>query len=754
MTKCIFAFLFPIMVAGCRHEEASMPDVRRALVLDSLGIAVNEGQREYMLSDKGGGFVIGCLGCTDERLTWSAGGIDVLNGLALNSNGNMLKSASALSRTIYPNEVLVKHASGEHVTITMLDHASLPDGISALVVDVRAGLRKDISLEINPAPGITVQTLRPSGKPAVGGRNERTLLVYAGPDATRTNSAVSVHDNETAVFLLLCPPTDSVTTVRLFSRISELRQEKKERMQRALNRSYFTTNDASLDKAIHWTKLFLDGLIVESSDTFAVAGLPWDGSINCRDNAQSITGMGLATGEYETNASIIRSLVRYQDSRPASTTFGRIPARVRNNSPEYGSADVTPSLIRNMYEHVKHANDTSLVRALYPVVMRATEGTLKGHTDAFNFLVHGNGDTWMNAMEGRNPFPPRGNRAAEVQHLWYFQQLVTAYMSAYTGERDIAARFLQLAGVTSDNFNKVFIDTTRNLIYDHLSPEGAGVADPRPNPMMCLEIITHESVQQNMLRTIVGTMVYPYGVGTLALTDTRFTAFSDSGGFYASGEAMYNGPVWTWLTGQLVYALTRYDRQDIGYMLTESLIKRILYHDLAGALPAMLEPLVRTAESSPRSAGSHTSLVGMAEFLRSVYQDYLGILIDATANRIDLQPKLPDHLHKVDFTVYAGDHPLHGQYLRGTDVSRIVLNAPDIDTTMNMSFLWMLDDGDAWRGSCKIPPRTDVTVVITKDGVLLYYNQEEATLQSSRKLVGFSRRGEFEGLTFAEPRAR
>ena len=141
----------------------------------------------------------------------------------------------------------------------------------------------------------------------------------------------------------------------------------------------------------------------------------------------------------------------------------------------------------------------------------------------------------------------------------------------------------------------------------------------------------------------------------------------------------------------------------------------------------------------------------MSEFVRVLYQDYLGIRIDATSNQITLQPKLPDALTSMDFTVYAGRHPIHAMIMRGKETSRITLSAPDLLEGMRLRLLWMLDNGDAWRGSAVLPPDTLLTIVIGNDDILAYQGDTRIELTGKGKLQHFSQRSEITGFDFAEP---
>jgi hypothetical protein len=181
----------------------------------------------------------------------------------------------------------------------------------------------------------------------------------------------------------------------------------------------------------------------------------------------------------------------------------------------------------------------------------------------------------------------------------------------------------------------------------------------------------------------------------------------------------------------MAYALSRYDRQDLMYVVTKAMARVALTRDMAGTLPAML---------GPEPAGDRASLNGMAEFLRVVYQDYLGLRIDLTVNTITVQPKLPDDMTSVDFTVYAGTHPIHGMYTRDAMSERVLLESPEQSPDMTVAFLWTMLNGDAWRGSARLKGGTPMVLVMGTDDVVLMQGGTRGECEGKRLMRKFSQR--------------
>jgi glycogen debranching enzyme len=759
--------IFPsvlVLIGLINNSGTALAGEREPLTLSNLAIDVHDATRSYMLSDKHGGFLVGELGQIGAQTSdhWSVNGGDVVQGLVIRIGDTELSPSKFSFGRIFPHQIQRSFQDGTSETIAVLDPDANKEDTHAILVQIQTNGSTSIALTVVPGGSLVWKQSTPERKTARwSGRIKNSLLtMFAGQAGTIVSGGLSVRNTKSASFLVVFQPEirQEVNLSPLYAQVEAIKQVRIRRMERLLNTSYLTTSDVKLDRALQWVRLSLDALIVESpasrnaqSHTFAVAGLPWDGSINCRENAIAIHGLDLALGEYKSGMTILRSLSMYQDRVPNSHTYGRIAEKVHGGTSTYAAADVTPWFVRQMYEHVVWTNDTSLVRVMAPVVKRSIEGTLKYHVDSLNLLTHGDGETWMNVLVGGKPSVRRGNRAVELQLLWYFQQLIGGFVATFTGDPKSADNLSQRAAQTESSFTRLFIDSTQENVYDHVTVAGVGVSDPRPNALFCLELVGSERVAQNMIKTIVNTMVYPWGVGSLGRRDERFTPYAELHKAHSVEEALYNGPVWTWLAGQLTYALTRYDRQDFTFKITTQLVHQILDRDMAGTLPAAFEAQPRPGELEPRAAGLRASVTGMAEFIRSFYEDYLGIRVDASSNLISLEPKLPEELTKVDFTVYSGAHPINGQYMCGGSPSRIILHAPDLLEPMKLRFLWMMKSGNAWKVSTVLRPNVRSTFVIGEDDIVAYEAERATELKSKQKLKGFSRRSQFAGIDFVKP---
>jgi hypothetical protein len=96
----------------------------------------------------------------------------------------------------------------------------------------------------------------------------------------------------------------------------------------------------------------------------------------------------------------------------------------------------------------------------------------------------------------------------------------------------------------------------------------------------------------------------------------------------------------------------------------------------------------------------------------------------------------------VQFTVYAGSFPIEVEYRKTSENTRLHLNAPTLPKEMRVNLLWMMENGDAWRGSFRLRGGAPVAIVLGDDDAVLYEGDSRGELEGKRKLKGFSQKKE------------
>jgi hypothetical protein len=163
-----------------------------------------------------------------------------------------------------------------------------------------------------------------------------------------------------------------------------LHQARGARMQALLDQSYVRTEDATFDRALAWTRLSMDALLMDQRGKGIFAGLPWFNNYWGRDSFISLPGALLVTGRFEEAREILLSFAEFQSTDPSADHYGRVPNFVSLQSVSYNTADGTPWFVIQAASYFAHTGDADFLAQIGPVIDRAVEGTLR-HVDAQGF---------------------------------------------------------------------------------------------------------------------------------------------------------------------------------------------------------------------------------------------------------------------------------------------------------------------------------------------------------------------------------
>jgi glycogen debranching enzyme len=723
-------------------------------LVDRLGISVIGTTRQFAYTNKQAGTYYGEVNAQNSGgwQGWFINAQKILDDYSFELNGKAIDRTTA-STTVFPYQLIRKYPNGIEERFTFLD------SVNALLVEFTfKGTKKiDPSMGLQVAPGFEQEK---SSTPSFSLWQMKAAPVGG---SVPTWIGLSSKQSSSRSLYIIVASSSSNDVQRLSLNIAKNAERmiaaRKERMERLLRMSYLETNDQELDIALMWAKLSLDALIMNQSQSGIpvkgiFAGLPWFNNYWGRDSFISLPGATFVTGNFNDAREILLSFARFQEKDSSSTNYGRIPNIVTPTSIAYNTADGTPWFVKQMYDYIKYSDDTALIRELFPVIKRSIEGTIKYHTDSLGFLTHGDAESWMDAVGPNGPWSPRGNRACDVEALWYYQLLIGSFEADYLGKNSLGKRWKTLADRVEKNFNMYFVDRENKLVYDHLNADGSPSRELRPNQLFCLDIINSEDIREAMVKTVTSNLIYEHGVGTLSQSDSNFHPFHHYEPYYVQDAAYHNGIVWTWLSGHAIYALTRNDEEDLTFAITKNMVHQILHRGCVGTLSELLDAQTRSGETEPRLSGAFSQAWSLAEFIRSFYQDYLGIGIDATAHTIRINPKLPTELRHVECTFRVGGSRIHAHYETIGDSIRITLKADTLAKEYAVSYLWVYHSGDAAYINATLTPSESLTIAHSSDAYSVYRNNKE--IFSSRDsavwyLRDFSPKAEFADLNLAQP---
>ena len=619
----------------------------KGLRTDELGVDVSaEENREYSYTDKKSGYWYGRthVEAADWYSGWNIAKKRILADYTLSLDGNVLDRSDA-GCTVYPDR-LVRRWDDAVETFRMLDnipvlHISLEtdaDETSISLDDsLLAGSYKDGDIEFfipAEAPDMRIML---SGDGAKG-----FVLTYGTEDECR-----GLLDE-------------------FLAHGKELIQKRKERID-ALVTEYnpVKTNLPELDRALDWITITMDELITEQQGKGIYAGLPWFNEYWGRDMFISMPGACLVTGQFDIAKRILKDFAELQDTDPSSETYGRIPNRANLEGILYNTTDGTPRFVIQALELAEYSGDTEFLHDLYPAISISIEASIMNHIDENGYLTHADADTWMDVKRNGIPGSPRGNKANDIQALWYQQLVAGSKIAKLLGDEGAAEKWSGLAVMLASNFEYDFCNKEEVLIYDHINTDGSPDLQFRPNQLYCFDLILDEEFKQKVTRRSWEELVYPWGVASLAQWDTQFHPQHENWHYYHKDDAYHNGTVWLWNNGIAMQRMIEYGQVELAWELFKNMNRQALHEGAVGSLSENADAHPREGATWVSRSGTFLQAWSNAEHLRVWYQYFLGIRPDLLAGKIVIEPKLPSEITSVETSVKIGDGTLHYKFRNG-----------------------------------------------------------------------------------------
>ena len=417
-----------------------------------------------------------------------------------------------------------------------------------------------------------------------------------------------------------------------------------------------------------WATYSANGFVMRKNETIGLwAGLQWFDNSWGRDTFISLPGVSLVSGRYEEAKHIIVNFVKYQCNSKKSEAFGKIPNVIFSEDKIiFNTADATPLLVREIYEYFLHTGDINFILNMWQTIKLVIEAQYIAKKDDNHFVPQKDADDWMDAKkDDKYPYSPRGDKAIEIQALWY----VALYVAFNIGKeivnyREVSkmplpdniridelkkdiVRYKNLADNLKVSFNKFFISSQEPYIYDHINIDYSFDTKTRPNPLLAVYYSTMLGIPSlferdkiiKFLKFALPKIVYKFGVSSLDKNDEDFHPINNSTLFHKDA-AYHNGMIWLFLSGTLTNSLASFGLQNFVFRHTESLVSQILDSQALGTLSELLYPYQKD-KNSVTPSGTYSQTWSISEFCRSFYRDYLGINLNVPKRKIFFTPALP-----------------------------------------------------------------------------------------------------------------
>ena len=503
------------------------------------------------------------------------------------------------------------------------------------------------------ADGGAVRSTSAAADVPEGGRDQAFWL---GEVAVRTPGAVAVATGATA-------EQAAARARQALATGDARRQARSERLAAVVDGVEFETDDPTMNAAYRWAVLSLESLVArdDSNRVTVLPGLP-TAEPQSFPSAAWVVGALLSTGRWETARALITTTGDAQRFDRRTDLLGRAPDLVRlgDRDDVFATADGTALFLKAAGDYVRATGDRGLVQG-GPNFWFKTVFALRGiyeddsrngnAMDSLGYLVaRGNRGTWLEGDPELGGIRRRG-AVAEAQGALY-------------GALSTATQFARIMGVSQRSSASWYADTSRVLVRsfgrdfvrDGVVSDGLGGGDLRPGGLLALALMDGMPAEPRgrLARALAERLVFPYGVASLAQTDSLFHPYLQAPQYYTPESARANGAVWTWLTGPVARLMAETGGAAPAAELVDGLARQLLDAGTVGAIPELVAGHPREGGDLPEVGGAPVNPWSVAGFLDATVGGLVGAEY-ASADTLVVTPRLPEAWGETTTRLRLGD---------------------------------------------------------------------------------------------------
>lgn len=336
-----------------------------------------------------------------------------------------------------------------------------------------------------------------------------------------------------------------------------------------------------------------------------------------RDTMIAVAGCQIATGQYESVKSILRTFLAYQKNGLIPNLFPE-----GGNEPEYNTVDASLLYIHSVYLYYEQTKDIGFVNEAYPAMAKIIRWYQEGtdyhiRMDEDGLIMAGKGQdqvTWMDIRIGDILPTPRHGKPVEINAYWYNALRIMEQFSEMLGMDGHS--FKTMAARTKASFTEKFWMEERHCLKDVISGTNADT-QIRCNQIWAVSLpfsILPAELEFQVVETVFEKLYTPYGLRTLSMEDKEFKAFY-GGSMLERDLAYHQGTVWVFPLGGYYLAYLKVH----GY---SSEAKKTVWHQLEVLESALREgcigqlPEIYDGMNPSSSKGCFAQAWSVGEILR------------------------------------------------------------------------------------------------------------------------------------------
>ena len=325
-----------------------------------------------------------------------------------------------------------------------------------------------------------------------------------------------------------------------------------------------------------------------------LAGYPFFGDWG-RDTMIALPGCVLATKQYDTAKSILRTFLAYEQDGLVPNLFPE-----GQEEPRYNTVDAALLLINGVWLYYQKTDDRDFVREAWPVMVRIVHAYRTGthhaigmDTDGLIFAGKGMDQvTWMDVcVDGILPTPRHG-KPVEINAYWYNALRILQELALTLGEDGTA--YGRLAEQVKMSFTDLFWMEEKGYLKDVVSGTGAD-EQLRCNQIWAVTMpftMLPPAQEQRVVESVRRHLYTPFGLRTLSPEDPEFHPFY--GGSQRERDMAYHqGTVWPYPLGAyyLAWLKTHGSTAEAAAQVREQLgnMEAMLREGCVGQLPEIYD---------------------------------------------------------------------------------------------------------------------------------------------------------------------